>query len=83
MKALEPVHFATLHSYLRAANLRVGLLLNFQAAMLQIKRTLNSRVHVSAIPCFSEKETEDSAPAQTSGRQARTSMSCNLGILSP
>jgi GxxExxY protein len=34
----EPVHFATLRSYLKATNCSLGLLLNFAATTLQIKR---------------------------------------------
>jgi len=34
----EPIHFAMLKSYLRASELRLGLLLNFRAPTLQIKR---------------------------------------------
>ena len=44
VRALEPVHFATLHSYLRAAGKRVGLILNFQAPTLLVKRALCSGV---------------------------------------
>jgi GxxExxY protein len=36
--AFEPVHFATLRSYLKAANCELGLLLNFAATKLEIKR---------------------------------------------
>ncbi len=38
IKALEGVHFATVRSYLSASGLRVGLLLNFNASMLVVKR---------------------------------------------
>jgi GxxExxY protein len=38
VKALEDVHFATVRSYLNATGLRVGLLLNFNAATLVVKR---------------------------------------------
>ena len=37
-KHLEPIHFATVRSYLKAANLESGLLLNFAAIPLDIKR---------------------------------------------
>ena len=46
LKAVEtmlPIHEATLQSYLRATNLRVGLLLNFRGETLGIRRTLNPR----------------------------------------
>ncbi len=37
VKSLEDVHFAQIRSYLRAANLSVGLLLNFQSPTLVVK----------------------------------------------
>lgn len=40
VKALDDVHFAQLRSYLRAADLEVGLLLNFNAATLAVKRVV-------------------------------------------
>jgi len=36
--AFEPIHFATMRSYLKATNCSLGLLLNFAATTLQIKR---------------------------------------------
>lgn len=44
LKAIErlaPVHFAQVRSYLRATRLRAGLLLNFEAPRLEIRRILN------------------------------------------
>ena len=38
IKALEDVHFAQVRSYLKATGLHVGLLLNFNAPVLVIKR---------------------------------------------
>jgi len=41
LKAIErfdPIHFATVRSYLKATNCTVGLLLNFAATTLQVKR---------------------------------------------
>jgi GxxExxY protein len=38
IKALEDVHFAQVRSYLKATGLRVGLLMNFNAPTLVIKR---------------------------------------------
>jgi GxxExxY protein len=38
VKALEEVHFAQLRSYLKATGLHIGLLLNFNAPILVIKR---------------------------------------------
>jgi GxxExxY protein len=35
---LEPLHFAVLRSYLKATNCELGLLLNFAATKLEIKR---------------------------------------------
>ncbi len=40
---LEPVHLAQAVNYLEAYNLEVGLLLNFGAQSLQIKRILNRK----------------------------------------
>lgn len=36
--AFEPIHFAILRSYLKATNCSLGLLLNFAATALQVKR---------------------------------------------
>jgi GxxExxY protein len=44
LKAVEQlarVHYAQVRSYLRATDLRVGLLLNFEAATLEVRRILN------------------------------------------
>jgi GxxExxY protein len=38
VEALEKIHFAQVKSYLKATGLRVGLLLNFNAPTLVIKR---------------------------------------------
>jgi GxxExxY protein len=40
VKALEDIHFAQLRSYLKATRLRTGLLLNFNAPTLMIKRVV-------------------------------------------
>lgn len=40
VKALEELHFAQLRSYLKATRLRIGLLLNFNAPTLVIKRVV-------------------------------------------
>ena len=40
VKALEDIHFAQLRSYLKATGKHVGLLLNFNAATLTIKRVV-------------------------------------------
>ncbi len=40
VKALEDIHFAQLRSYLRATRLHVGLLMNFNAPTLVIKRVV-------------------------------------------
>lgn len=40
IKALEDVHFAQVRSYLKATRIRVGLLLNFNATKLVIKRII-------------------------------------------
>jgi len=41
VKELSDFHTAQLRSYLKATGLRVGLLLNFQAPTLEIKRLVN------------------------------------------
>jgi GxxExxY protein len=41
VETLARVHYAQVRSYLRATNLRVGLLLNFEAAVLEVRRILN------------------------------------------
>jgi GxxExxY protein len=43
VKALEDIHFAQVRSYLKATKLQVGLLLNFNAATLVIKRVVQNR----------------------------------------
>jgi GxxExxY protein len=40
VKALEDIHYAQLRSYLKATGLRVGLLLNFNAPTLVVKRVV-------------------------------------------
>jgi GxxExxY protein len=40
VKAFEDIHYAQLKSYLKATGLHVGLLLNFNAATLAIKRVV-------------------------------------------
>ena len=40
VKALEEIHFAQVKSYLKATGLRVGLLMNFNAPTLVIKRVV-------------------------------------------
>ena len=37
----EDAHFAQLHAYLRATGLQVGLLLNFNAPVLAVRRVMN------------------------------------------
>lgn len=41
VKELEDIHFAQLRSYLRATGLQTGLLMNFNAPRLVIKRVVN------------------------------------------
>ena len=43
LAALEDIHLAQAKNYLEAFNLRVGLLINFGAKSLEIKRLINSR----------------------------------------
>lgn len=40
VKAFEDLHFAQVRSYLKATGMRVGLLLNFNAPTLTIKRVV-------------------------------------------
>ncbi len=40
VKALEDIHFAQLRSYLKATGLHVGLLMNFNARTLVVKRVV-------------------------------------------
>ena len=40
-KCLTDIHYAQLRSYLRATDLRVGLLLNFNAPKLEVRRLVN------------------------------------------
>jgi GxxExxY protein len=40
VKALEDIYFSQLKSYLRATGLRIGLLLNFNAVTLVVKRVV-------------------------------------------
>lgn len=40
VRAIEAVHFATVRSYLRAANKQHGLILNFAVPKLEIKRVI-------------------------------------------
>lgn len=42
IKAIDPVHFATVRSYLKATGLKHGLLLNFNRPTLDIKRVLGA-----------------------------------------
>ena len=41
LRSFEDIHYVQLHSYLKATNLKVGLLLNFGTPTLQIKRIVN------------------------------------------
>jgi GxxExxY protein len=45
--SFAPIHEAILLSYLRAANQRLGLLLNFAAPKLQIQRVINPDLRVN------------------------------------
>ena len=40
-KGLDDIHYAQLRSYLRAANAKIGLLMNFNSPTLTIKRVVN------------------------------------------
>ncbi len=42
VKAFEPIHFAIVRSYLKATRLNHGLLFNFAAPKLEIKRVVSS-----------------------------------------
>ncbi len=43
VRRFEELHFAQLRAYLRATGLNVGLLLNFNAPVLAVKRVVNGR----------------------------------------
>ncbi len=47
IKALEPLHYSIVRSYMKATNLNSGLLLNFAAMPLTIKRV--GREHMSSL----------------------------------
>jgi GxxExxY protein len=46
IKTFEPIHFATVRSYLRATKLRHGLLINFATPTLTVKRVIAPKVFV-------------------------------------
>lgn len=50
VKAFEDIHFAQVKSYLKATRLGVGLLLNFNAPKLVIKRIVLSEAQVPEAP---------------------------------
>ena len=52
VKDLESVHFAVVRSYLKAVPAESGLLLNFAAMPLTIKRVGRERLTPSGIPCL-------------------------------
>ena len=52
VKALESVHFAIVRSYLKAVPAESGLLLNFAAMPLTIKRVGRERLPLSCLPEF-------------------------------
>ncbi len=52
VEKLHELHFAQLKSYLRATGLHVGLLLNFCAPTLTIRRMLLGRPSVPLFSCF-------------------------------
>jgi GxxExxY protein len=59
---LAEIHFAKLRSYLRAAGLRVGLLINFNAPKLVVRRVVNrARFRDSSIDADSRNFPLDSA----------------------
>ncbi len=47
IKEMEDVHLATMLSYLKATRLEAGLILNFSAAKLQIRRVVRSEYWTS------------------------------------
>ena len=42
VKSLEPIHFAQCMNYLKATGKKVGLLINFGASKVEIRRVVNS-----------------------------------------
>ena len=55
IQALEPIHFATVRSYLKATKLELGLLLNFARATLEVKR-VGREWHRRTIGSFVESD---------------------------
>ena len=52
IKALEPIHFSIVRSYMKALDVDAGLLLNFAAMPLTIKRVGRERLTPSPVPEF-------------------------------
>ena len=48
VEELADIHFAQLRSYLRATGLRVGLLMNFNAPKLDVRRVINKTMVISS-----------------------------------
>jgi GxxExxY protein len=57
IRTFEAVHFAQLRSYLRAANLRIGLLLNFALPRVAVKRIITRRIIPAVISEFPSPST--------------------------
>lgn len=57
VKTLEPVHFTIVRSYLKAVLAESGLLLNFAAMPLTIKRVGRERLQPSCLPEFQMNST--------------------------
>jgi hypothetical protein len=79
IKALEDAHFATVRSYLSATGLRVGLLVNFNASTLVVKRIMVDRTLITAFwDCAHATSGTDASRPTTSGTHAcNESMHCN------
>jgi GxxExxY protein len=64
---LEVIHFAQIRSYLAAAGLRVGLLLNFEQTQLTVRRVvdraLKEQLRGSRVPSLAVNAPSDASPA--------------------
>jgi GxxExxY protein len=59
IKALEPVHFSIVRSYMKATNVDSGLLLNFAAMPLTVKRVGREPPNPSSLPDKNQRSPAD------------------------
>ena len=65
VRRVEEVHFAQLRAYLRASGLRVGLLLNFNAKVLAVRRVVQGAITRPSIDLTASRRSP--APAGSGG----------------